>query len=89
MTVRKSDVILLEAYLKRVARQMNPQLHWLQGQHNTAYEQPIQVKFGSNSFMCDAEELEPLIEAMEDEHCSPNQFYREAFEKFLRECADR
>lgn len=89
MTVRKSDVILLEAYLKRAARQMNPQLHWLTGQHGTDYHQPIQVKFGSNSFFCDAEELEPLIDAMDDEHMSANEFYREVFQDFLRECADR
>ena len=66
MTVRKSDIILLEAFLRKIARRMNPSVMWLTGSHSTSYEQPIQVKLGSNSFLCDAMELEPLIEAMDD-----------------------
>lgn len=89
MSVRKSDIILLEAFLRKIARRMNPSVMWLTGSHNTPYEQPIQVKLGSNSFLCDAMELEPLIEAMDDPDMTANQFYREVFEKFLRDNADQ
>jgi hypothetical protein len=89
MTVRKSDLMLLEGWLRKMDRRMNPKLVCLKGQHNTAFDNPVQVQWGSNSFFCPIDELSPLIDAMDDEHTTPSGFLHDTWMPFLREWADR
>lgn len=89
MAVRKSDVMLCEGWLRKMDRRMNPKLQCLKGRHGTDYDDPVQVTWGSNSFFCPRDELEPLIDAMDDEHTTPNGFLHDVWMPFVREWADK
>lgn len=57
---------------------------------NTPHENPVLVQWGSNSIVCDREDLDPLLEAMDpDNDISPNRFLTDYWTPFLREHADR
>lgn len=87
--VRRSDVMLLEAYMRRYSRSMGVKIIDPYRNMNTPYDNPILVTWGSNSINCDRDDLEPLIDAMEDDEITPNGFLRDTWTPFLREHADK
>jgi hypothetical protein len=89
MAVQKSDMMMLEGWLRKMDRRMNPKLVDQPTRMNTPYDNPVLVNWGSNGFYCPRDELEPLIDAMEDEHTTPNGFLHDVWMPFLREWADR
>lgn len=87
--VRKSQLMLLEGWLRRMDRRMNPKLIDSPNYLNADFDNPVLVNWGSNGFYCPRDELEPLIDAMEDEHTTPNSFLHDTWMPFIREWADR
>ena len=81
--------MLLEAYLRRVSRNMGAKVIDPYRNMNTGFDKPVLVQWGSNSIECDRDDLEDLVEAMEDEHTTPNSFLHEAWMPFLRTHADK
>lgn len=87
--VLRSDVMLLEAYLRRISRSMGAKVVDPYRNMNTPHENPVLVTWGSNSIECDRDDLEPLIDAMDDEETTPNSFLHDAWMPFLRTHADK
>ena len=87
--VLRSEVMLLEAYMRRVSRSMGTKIIDPYRNLNTSYENPVLINWGSNAIECDRDDLEPLIDAMEDDETTPNSFLRDAWIPFLRQHADR
>lgn len=86
--VRRSDVMLLEAYMRRISRSMGTKILDPYANMNTPHEHPVLVQWGSNSIVCDRDDLEPLVDAMEDEETTANGFLVTAWMPFLRDHAD-
>lgn len=90
MRVRKSDVMLLEAYLRRASRAMSPKLICHSGTNNSPHENPVQVTWGSNSFRVDRDDLYPLLDALDpDNEITPNGFLKDLWIPFLTKHADK
>lgn len=62
MTVSLADIIMLERKLRNLEWRMSPKLVALKGMHSTEYDNPVQITYGSNSFIVDREHLVPLID---------------------------
>jgi hypothetical protein len=56
---------------------------------NTPFDHPVLINWGSNRITCDRDDLEPLVDAMEDEHTTPNGFLHDAWMPFLRQHANK
>lgn len=92
--VRRSDVMLLEAYMRRTSKGMSAKIRDPYPKMNTPYDNPVLLTWGSNSIECDRDDLEPLIDAMidvmdGDDDMSANGFLRGVWMPFLREHADK
>lgn len=81
--------MLLEAYMRRYSRGMATKIVDPHPSKNTPFENPVLINWGSNGIMCDRDDLERLIEAMEDDETTPNSFLRDAWVPFLRDHADK
>ena len=93
--VRKSDVFILESYLRKLDRSMNAKLIMHKGGiTNQQYENPVQVQWGSNSFHVDRDELESLVDGLDrrmesDSEIDDKKFLHQFWWPFIREYADR
>lgn len=87
--VLRSDVMLLEAYMRRISRNMGTKIMDPYRNLNSPYDYPVLINWGSNAIECDRDDLEPLIDAMEDDETTPNGFLRDAWVPFLRKHADK
>ena len=68
MTVSKADIYLLEFKLRQLAPRMNINLTMWQGRvSNSDLDDPVQFKWGSNSFNVSRESLDELMPMVEDE----------------------
>lgn len=87
--VLRSDSFLLEAYMRRAARNMGVKLLDPYANMNTPHEHPVLLQWGSNSVVIDRDDLAPLIDLMEDDETTPNSFLRDGLVPFLRKHADK
>lgn len=74
--------------MRRINRSMGTKIHDPYPSMNTPHEHPVLLQWGSNSVVVDRDDLEPLVDAMEDDETTPNGFLVDAFMPFLREHAD-
>lgn len=90
MTVSRAEVFLLEFKLRQLAPRMNINLTMWQGRvSNTDLDDPVQFKFGSNSFNVSREDLSFLMPLVDDEHATQYCWLSDYLAPFIREYADK
>ena len=89
MSVLRSDVMLLEAYMRGASRRMPTKIMDPYANLNTPYDNPVLITWGSNSMVCGRDDLEPLLDVLDaDNEISPNGFLEHYWKPFLRKFAD-
>lgn len=88
--VLRSDVMLLEAYMRHASRRMTTKIIDPHRDMNTPYDNPVLINWGSNGISCDRADLEPLLDVLDpDNQITPNGFLEDYWKPFLRKHVDK